>query len=375
MQSVLNKKLSCLLKGGLAFLMGKGGGKMRKALIATGVILLVLVVTNLQSIAEENIIYSCVDKSGKFRKVNAPNDCKESETAIYWNKVGPQGEPGQPGEQGPEGQQGPQGDQGPKGDKGDTGATGPQGDQGLQGDTGATGSQGPQGDTGPEGPQGIAGLDGTDGLHCWDLNGNYACDLPDEDKNDDDECDVSDCQGPPDIGYKGIYDGNGIFLGYCLNDFGLPFAMESKILPSFFTATVFNPDIPGYYIVKQQLEPSPHISFEIKVEPAYPAGYFYRLSFQSGDCSGQPYIQSPSTHEPFIDGVFEHLGQYYIIDYELAPIVRGWDIHSYIDDGTGVPCGAIGAPTDEQPKTPVRQVYFPFAVGSLEYPLELRTVE
>ena len=62
---------------------------MRKAFIATGVILLVLVVTSLQSIAEENVIYSCVNKSGKFRRVNTPNDCKESETAIYWNKVGP----------------------------------------------------------------------------------------------------------------------------------------------------------------------------------------------------------------------------------------------------------------------------------------------
>ena len=73
---------------------------MRKALIATGVILLVLVVTSLQSIAEDNVIYSCVDKGGKFRIVNTPNDCKDSETAIYWNVVGPQGEPGPQGEQG-----------------------------------------------------------------------------------------------------------------------------------------------------------------------------------------------------------------------------------------------------------------------------------
>ena len=335
---------------------------MRKALIATGVILLVLVVTSLQSLAED-VINGCHHKTtGILRIVSSYGECQPQEIAISWNMIGPQGE------QGPEGPQGPVGPQGQKGDKGDTGATGEQGltgdkgDKGDKGDTGATGAQGPPGEMGPEGPPGIAGLDGIDGLHCWDLNENYACDLPDEDKNDDDICDVSDCQGPPDIGYKGMYDGNGIFLGYCLNDFGLPFAMESKILPSFFTATVFNPDIPGYYIVKQQLGPSPHLQFEIKVEPAYPAGYFRRLSFQSGDCSGQPYIQSPSTHEPFIDGIFEHLGRYLIIDYEIAPILRGWDMHSYIDDGAGVPCGPIGAPTDEQPKTPVKKVNLPLPI-------------
>jgi hypothetical protein len=105
---------------------------MRKALITTGVILLFLVVTSLQTLAEENVIYGCIKKAnGKLRIVDSSTECKKQEIAIYWNKVGPQGEPG------------PQGEQGPKGDKGDTGATGPQGtqrEQGPKGDTGDTGS-------------------------------------------------------------------------------------------------------------------------------------------------------------------------------------------------------------------------------------------
>jgi hypothetical protein len=104
--------------------------KMRKAFIATGVIILVLVVTNFQSYAED-LIYGCIKKyNGKLRVVGSPTECRKLEIAIYWNKVGPQG---------------PKGD---KGDKGDTGAIGP------QGPAGADGAVGPQG---PEGPPGIIG--------------------------------------------------------------------------------------------------------------------------------------------------------------------------------------------------------------------------
>jgi len=39
-------------------------------------------------------------------------------------------------------------------------------------------------------PQGEPGLD------CWDLNGNYECNLETEDKNEDGECNALDCQGP-----------------------------------------------------------------------------------------------------------------------------------------------------------------------------------
>jgi hypothetical protein len=46
---------------------------------------------------------------------------------------------------------------------------------------------------GPQGPPGVPGLDGID---CWDLNENYICDLPTEDKNNDGVCNVLDCAGP-----------------------------------------------------------------------------------------------------------------------------------------------------------------------------------
>jgi hypothetical protein len=36
----------------------------------------------------------------------------------------------------------------------------------------------------------------TSGLHCWDTNGNHACDLGSEDHNEDGECTVADCAGP-----------------------------------------------------------------------------------------------------------------------------------------------------------------------------------
>jgi hypothetical protein len=110
---------------------------MRKASIAAGVILLILVVTSIRSVAEENLIYACLDENGKVNIVNDPGDCKEKETAIFWNKVGLQGPPGEPG------------------------------------------------------PAGTA---------CWDLDTDGDCDLPDEDKSGDGKCDVVDCQGETGIG-------------------------------------------------------------------------------------------------------------------------------------------------------------------------------
>ncbi len=200
---------------------------MRKTLIATGVILLVLVVTNLQSFASE--ICVCIDKKGNM-KFSESGRCIPKQSLLCWNLEGPQGE------QGPEGPQGPVGPQGQKGDKGDTGATGEQGltgDKGDKGDAGAIGPQGPPGEVGPEGPQGIAGLDGIDGLHCWDLNGNYACDLPDEDKNDDEECNVSDCQGQPGVGAIQVYDANGQYLGIHASSDGIYIPSLEKFLHTY----------------------------------------------------------------------------------------------------------------------------------------------
>ncbi|MDH3352692.1 MAG: hypothetical protein OEM51_14190, partial [Gammaproteobacteria bacterium] len=46
---------------------------------------------------------------------------------------------------------------------------------------------------GDDGAAGAAGAVGADGQECWDLNGNGAGDLPDEDLNDDGLVDVLDC--------------------------------------------------------------------------------------------------------------------------------------------------------------------------------------
>lgn len=203
------------------FYWGKGL-KMKKVFIATGIILAILVVTSLQSLAEENVIYGCANKTnGQLRVVSSPNECRQPEVAISWNVVGPQGPQGEIGPQGetglqgPIGSQGPQGEQGLRGDKGDTGATGPQGERGLtgeKGDKGDTGAIGPPGEIGPEGSPGEPGKDGIDGLHCWDLDANGECDL-EEDKNDDNVCDATDCQGPPGIGAIQVFDANDQYLG------------------------------------------------------------------------------------------------------------------------------------------------------------------
>ena len=133
------------------------------------------------AIAQQGTITACVSKAGSPRFVASVEDCKNNETAVTWNIVGPQGPagpPGDPGAQGPTGPQGPQGSTGPQGPQGVTGAQGPQGMQGSKGDTGAqgpkgdagpqgpkgdTGPQGPKGDTGPQGPQGNVGPQGAQG--------------------------------------------------------------------------------------------------------------------------------------------------------------------------------------------------------------------
>ena len=73
---------------------------MRKALIATGVILLFLVVTNLQSFASE--ICVCIDKKGNM-KFSESGQCKPKQSPLCWNAEGTQGPQGEPGEPGPAG--------------------------------------------------------------------------------------------------------------------------------------------------------------------------------------------------------------------------------------------------------------------------------
>jgi hypothetical protein len=69
----------------------------------------------------------------------------------------------------------------------------------IPGPRGLPGEPGLKGDTGEQ------GLPGIDGIDCWDLNGNYQCDISNEDKNGDQLCSVMDCQGPKgDEGDQGL---------------------------------------------------------------------------------------------------------------------------------------------------------------------------
>jgi hypothetical protein len=89
---------------------------MKKAFITAGIILFVFVVTNLQTSAEEDVIYGCIRRYGILRVVSSPNECRQNEVPVFWNKVGPQGPQGEPGPQGQQGEQGETGPQGPPGE-------------------------------------------------------------------------------------------------------------------------------------------------------------------------------------------------------------------------------------------------------------------
>ena len=74
------------------------------------------------------------------------------------------------------------------------GSEGPVGPRGLQGDVGPRGLKGDTGDDGDTGDTGV------EGLHCWDLDGDAACDLEDpgiEDLDGDGSCTVADCRPAP----------------------------------------------------------------------------------------------------------------------------------------------------------------------------------
>ena len=60
-----------------------------------------------------------------------------------------------------------------------------------------------------------------DGFDCWDLNRNRMCDLPEEDMNDDQMCDVLDCQGAPGTNGTNGRDGNDGVRCWDLNSNGM----------------------------------------------------------------------------------------------------------------------------------------------------------
>ncbi len=81
------------------------------------------------------------------------------------------------------------GSEGPAGEMGDPGP------MGTMGNPGAPGQDGEDGTDGTNGTNGSNGSNGSAGLACWDLNGNAACDVAQEDRTGDLACTVADCQG------------------------------------------------------------------------------------------------------------------------------------------------------------------------------------
>jgi len=74
--------------------------------------LLLLGATVVYASGENEKIYACVNPGGQPRIVEDLDECKESETKLWWNKEGIRGEQGEIGPQGPEGPEGEQGLQG-----------------------------------------------------------------------------------------------------------------------------------------------------------------------------------------------------------------------------------------------------------------------
>jgi hypothetical protein len=114
---------------------------------------------------ENDVIHACYARSGgTLRVIDAGvTNCKQGETSLNWNQVGPQGPKGDTGPAGPQGQQGPKGDPGATGPAGPQGAQGPQGEPGPQGLQGPAGPAGPAGERGPQGFMGPAGPPGPAG--------------------------------------------------------------------------------------------------------------------------------------------------------------------------------------------------------------------
>lgn len=96
----------------------------------------------------DGVIKACVDKHGAVRVIDPATDaCKNGETALTWNQVGPAGPAGAPGLPGAPGVPGM---------PGAPGAAGPPGPAGQPGLPGAAGSVGPAGPAGPPGAPGAA---------------------------------------------------------------------------------------------------------------------------------------------------------------------------------------------------------------------------
>lgn len=197
--------------------------------------------------------------------------------------------------------------------KGEKGAPGPQGPIGMTGPKGDPGAIGPKGEQGSTGPQ-----------------------------------------GPPGIGNLGVYDGNGVFLGYLVNHYrdDNPGSLE-----------VFYPEVSAHFrILSKPSGPQSYLPF---IGP-YETDTLY---FTSEDCNGQAYITeqriyfihySPSTNI------------YFVVDNSVLPVDQS-EIRSRIERNG--PCekrdywGVLNTPY------PIKAIDFPLANVILKYPIIIKPIE
>lgn len=264
---------------------------MRRFAVILAVFTVLLIANCTESLAEENVIYGCVQKvTGNLRIVSSPGRCRPLEAPISFNQAGPQG---------------PQGEKGDKGDKGDPGPQGP------------TGQAGPKGDTGPMG-----------------------------------------LQGPPGIGNLGVYDGNGVFLGYLVS---IADSSESGYLE------VFYPDLSAYFSISvKSSDPPSYLPFIIPYQ--YTEGEYY---FTSEDCTGKAYILNLS-----IFALHYSDNLYFVVDNSELPVDRS-KIRSF-GNALGDACVKIddlGNPLDDRPYYPIKFVDFSLANVTLKYPITIKPTE
>jgi hypothetical protein len=101
---------------------------MKKGFVFIGLICIFLIAASIPVYAKGDVIYGCAGKfTGKLRIVSHPGKCRRFEVPVFWNVVGPKGEPGETGPPGPPGEKG---DKGNPGDPGEPGPPGPKGEPG-----------------------------------------------------------------------------------------------------------------------------------------------------------------------------------------------------------------------------------------------------
>jgi len=160
----------------------KGKIDRTRLLVVVGMALVVLVAGATWAWAQtDGVINACVNASDGTLRIVAEPVCKNKETLLTWNIMGPKGDPGLA-----------------CWDLNGDGIQDAAEDINADGAWNALDCQGPQGEPGTDG---LDGTDGSDGLACWDLDGNGVAD-PGEDANGDAVVDVLDCQGPQ--GAQGI---------------------------------------------------------------------------------------------------------------------------------------------------------------------------